>query len=165
MDYIIIPIAIRVTGIKVDAKHSRRFLYSSAPLFIYLCSSLLHPHVYTCTYTPALMYAPWILHTKGPFARGMSPDQRHDRLNLALANYTLDTVPRCPSLLVAGLSSYFSCSLLCILRTRGSAQSAEPAARGRLQIARITRALAVTYAYDTYWNAPPFHSRAFKNKC
>lgn len=58
MDYIIIPIAIRVTGIKVDAKHSRRFLYSSAPLFIYLCSSFLHPHVYTCTYTPALMYAP-----------------------------------------------------------------------------------------------------------
>lgn len=78
------------------AKHSRRFLYSSAPLFIYLCSSLLHPHVYTCTYTPALMYAPVDFTYQRP-ARGMLPDQRHDRLNLALANYTLDTVPRCPS--------------------------------------------------------------------
>jgi len=36
----------RVTGIKVDAKHSWRFLYSPTPLFVYLRSSLLQYHTY-----------------------------------------------------------------------------------------------------------------------
>jgi len=76
------------TCIKINTKHSWRFLYSSVSLFIYLRSSLAS----TRTYTPMLMHTPWILHTKGSSARGMSPNQRHDRLNLALANYTSDTL-------------------------------------------------------------------------
>jgi len=84
------------------------FSHTSFCLFALVSFAVSHVHTRACT--PTLMHTPWILHTKGLSARGMSSNQRHDRLNLALANYILDTLFLVAQLVPSRLrlSSYFS---------------------------------------------------------
>lgn len=91
-----------------------------------------------CTRIRKHAYFPprWILHTKGPSARGMSPDQRHDRVWTWLSQLYLDTLLRRPP--ASRLSSYFSRFLTIVYPSHARVRIIEPTERGRLQIAHMT---------------------------
>lgn len=131
MDYIIIPITIRVTGkdrCKTLAAISI-FFRASFRLFVLVsfASTRTYVHVHTCAYVRPVNFT----YQRPVRSRNVArPETRSFELGFSQL-YTRHIVPRCPpTLLVAGLSSYFSCSPLCILRTRADPHNRQYRRRG-----------------------------------
>lgn len=125
---------------KVDVKRQFSFFFEFF-FFLFIRVGLFCTHVHK-HFPPR-----WILHTKGPSVRGMSLDQRHDRVWTWLSQLYLDTLFRRPP--ASHLSSYFSYFLAIVYPSHARVCIIEPTERGRLQIAHMT---------------PLVYARACKNK-
>ena len=98
------------TGIKINAKHSWRFLYSSASLFIYLRWSLastrtyIHIHIHTYAYAHPVDFA----YQRLVCSRNVTqPGTRSFELGFSQL-YTRHTVSRCPPSLLVSVSRLIS---------------------------------------------------------
>jgi len=136
-------------------QNTRGDFYILPHLFSFICARLFcsitrtYAHMHTHAYAHPVDFA----YQRPVWSRNVAqPKTRSFELGFSQL-YTRHTVPRCPpSLLV-----YVSCliSLFCSLHAQ--IRTIEPATRGRLQIAHITRTLAVTEVHNAYWNALSFH--------
>lgn len=115
---------------KVDVQSASVSILLRTFFFLFILVGLFYTHVHK-HFLPR-----WILHIKGPSTRGMSLDQRHDRVWTWLSQLYLDTLFRRPP--ASHLSSYFSHFLTIVYPSHARVCIIELTERGRLQIAHMT---------------------------
>lgn len=131
------------TSIKINAKHLWRFLYSSASLFVYLRSSLANTRTYAHIHTYAYAHLVDFAYQRFVCSRNVTqPETRSFELGFSQL-YIRHTVSRCPPSLLVSVSRLISFILTLLCSSYVQIRTIEPASRRRLQIERITHALAV----------------------